>query len=187
MERDRSSSVSSSTTAATTPEVVPPDDTNDIWASDDEHDPAHTLDERQDDGSLLSDLPTIRRQHMTDGYREGLSIGKAKVMQKGFDEGYPIGVSIALRVGKILGCMEGILTAKDVPEETKAPIRRLLEQAKQELALSFLLKNVDDQTIVQSSQTPESVEKVLSKWEKYTFGDVSPGESSREVKIDDNR
>ena len=48
---------------------------------------------------------------MTDGYREGLSIGKARVMQSGFDAGYPMGVEIGLRVGNVLGVLEGIIAA----------------------------------------------------------------------------
>lgn len=60
---------------------------------------------------ILSDIPTLRRQHMTDGYREGLSIGKAQVMQDGFDVGYPVGVEVGMRVGVVLGVLEGILAA----------------------------------------------------------------------------
>src|SRR6201999_3459554 len=62
-------------------------------------------------GTILSDLPALRRQHMTDGYREGLSVGKARVMQSGFDAGYPLGVEVGLRVGNVLGVLEGVLAA----------------------------------------------------------------------------
>ncbi|EXJ85561.1 hypothetical protein A1O1_05925 [Capronia coronata CBS 617.96] len=62
-------------------------------------------------GEILSDVPSLRRQHMTDGYREGLSVGKARVMQAGFDAGYPYGVEIGLRVGRLLGVLEGIVSA----------------------------------------------------------------------------
>ncbi|KIW88714.1 uncharacterized protein Z519_10760 [Cladophialophora bantiana CBS 173.52] len=58
---------------------------------------------------ILSDIPSLRRQHMTDGYREGLSVAKARVMQRGFDAGYPLGVELGLRVGKVLGVLEGII------------------------------------------------------------------------------
>jgi len=46
---------------------------------------------------------------MTDGYREGLAVGKASVMQDGFDAGYPFGVEIGLRVGVVLGVLEGVV------------------------------------------------------------------------------
>jgi hypothetical protein len=48
---------------------------------------------------------------MTDGYREGLSVGKARVMQSGFDAGYPLGVEIGLRAGNVLGVLEGVIAA----------------------------------------------------------------------------
>ena len=48
---------------------------------------------------------------MTDGYREGLSVGKPQVMQKGFDAGYPLGVEVGLRVGNVLGVLEGVVAA----------------------------------------------------------------------------
>ncbi|KIW35099.1 uncharacterized protein PV07_01817 [Cladophialophora immunda] len=60
---------------------------------------------------ILSDVPSLRRQHMTDGYREGLSVGKARVMQRGFDAGYPLGVEVGLRVGQVLGVLEGVVSA----------------------------------------------------------------------------
>ncbi|KIY01413.1 uncharacterized protein Z520_02965 [Fonsecaea multimorphosa CBS 102226] len=60
---------------------------------------------------ILSDVPSLRRQHMTDGYREGLSVGKARVMQRGFDAGYPLGVEVGLRVGTVLGVLEGVVSA----------------------------------------------------------------------------
>jgi hypothetical protein len=56
-----------------------------------------------------SDLPSLRREHINAGYREGLSVGKARVIQSGFDAGYPLGVAIALKVGPILGVLEGVL------------------------------------------------------------------------------
>lgn len=185
MERDRSSSHSAPSTEVTTPETTPQEDGNEIWESDNEHGVARTSGEQQNRERVLSDLPTVKRQHMTDGYREGLSIGKAKVMQKGFDEGYPIGVSIALRAGKVLGCIEGILTAGDVPSDQKESVQRLFERAKRDLALSFLLKDMSDQLVMQSNGILQSVEKELVEWENLTFGNVSLGESSHRVKADD--
>jgi hypothetical protein len=58
-----------------------------------------------------SDLPSLRREHINAGYREGLSTGKARTIQSGFDAGYPLGVAIALRVGPILGVLEGLVAA----------------------------------------------------------------------------
>jgi len=121
---------------------------------------------------MLSDLPVMRRQHMTDGYREGLAIGKAKVMQKGFDDGYPIGVKMALRTGKVLGCLEGILAAKDLGDEVRASVQKIHAQAKQELAISNLMKDLNDEQVMQMNQdqVPTHVQGVLHKWEERVFG-----------------
>lgn len=169
-ERERSSSEGAPSTAPTTPEATEPHDNDDIWASDNDHESNAATTGQQSREDLPSDLPTVKRQHMTDGYREGLSVGKAKVMQNGFDSGYPIGVSIALRAGKILGCLEGVVAIKDLNEETRAPVKKMLEQARQDLAVSSLLRDMTDETIMESSSIPDSVEIVLRKWEKVTFG-----------------
>jgi len=49
----------------------------------------------------------MRRQHTTDGYRAGLSAGKEDpaTAQKGFDEGYPPGILLGMRVGFLLGAL----------------------------------------------------------------------------------
>lgn len=171
-----SSSVASPSTAVTSPEDMSQGDADDIWVSDDEHNDANNRLDRNGREDLLSDLPTVKRQHMTDGYREGLSVGKAKVMQTGFDEGYPIGMAIALRVGKIIGCLEGVVAAKDLSEEKKAPVRKTLGQAKQELAITALLKDMDDTKISAAAKIPESVEKVLADWESEILGAQAPSE-----------
>lgn len=173
-----SSSVPSPSTAATSPEAMSQgvaDD--DIWASDSEHndDSNEVTGNRAD---MLSDLPSVKRQHMTDGYREGLSIGKAQVMQAGFDEGYPIGIAIALRAGRVIGCLEGVVAAKDIPEENKIPVRKLLDQAKQELPITELLRNMDDQKLTAATGVPDSVRDALTKWENKVLGAHRPSEDA---------
>lgn len=176
LSRERSSSASLPVTAVTTPEAVSSDD---IWASDSDHgyDLTNRSERRDAASDMLSDLPTIRRQHITDGYREGLSVGKAKVMQKGFDDGYPLGTSIALRVGKVLGYLEGILAAKDIDDVVKAPVRKIYEQAKLDLAVTVLLKDKTDQDMVTSEGLMASIGRVLSKWEIQVLGSLMISES----------
>jgi hypothetical protein len=114
---------SSVDTTVTTPDQSPGAD-DDIWETSSDYHPSEPYIENHGNGSglgpsehhhprgeMLSDLPALRRQHMTDGYREGLAIGKAKVMQSGFDAGYPVGVELGLRVGRVLGVLEGVLAA----------------------------------------------------------------------------
>lgn len=166
--QEHSSPSESPMTNITTPEVASEDD--DIWASDENQDPSQDATTPRVNNDMLSDLPTVKRQHMTDGYREGLSIGKAKVMQQGFDAGYPIGVAIAMRVGKVLGCIEGVLAAKDLSDESRVVVRKLLDRARQELAITALLKDMNDQDIAGFESVPSSIENVLLKWEGEVFG-----------------
>lgn len=112
---------SSPSTTVTTPDQSPGAD-DEIWdtSSDHEHprndptaapenDANHDALSPRRPTQILSDLPTLRRQHVTSGYREGLAIGKAQVMQRGFDDGYPFGTELGLRVGAVLGVLEGML------------------------------------------------------------------------------
>ncbi|KAJ6114936.1 hypothetical protein N7486_000714 [Penicillium sp. IBT 16267x] len=55
-----------------------------------------------------SDLPSLRRQHVTAGYRDGVSVSKGERVQDGFDGGFPIGAQLGMRAGMILGILEGI-------------------------------------------------------------------------------
>lgn len=55
-----------------------------------------------------SDLPSLRRQHVTAGYREGVSASKGQHVQRGFDAGYPVGAQVGMRAGTVLGILEGI-------------------------------------------------------------------------------
>ncbi|OAX83639.1 hypothetical protein ACJ72_01988, partial [Emergomyces africanus] len=61
-----------------------------------------------------SDLPLLRRQHVTAGYRDGISIAKGEHVQRGFDGGFPVGAELGLRVGTVLGVLEGLVTAAAV-------------------------------------------------------------------------
>ncbi|KKZ60696.1 hypothetical protein EMCG_04623 [[Emmonsia] crescens] len=57
-----------------------------------------------------SDLPLLRRQHVTAGYRDGISIAKGEHVQRGFDGGFPVGAELGLRVGIVLGVLEGLVS-----------------------------------------------------------------------------
>jgi hypothetical protein len=65
--------------------------------------------EEEESQSEPSDLPALRRQHVTAGYRDGISASKAENVQEGFDGGYPVGTQFGLRVGTILGILEGVI------------------------------------------------------------------------------
>ncbi|EEH35613.2 hypothetical protein PAAG_06660 [Paracoccidioides lutzii Pb01] len=55
-----------------------------------------------------SDLPSLRRQHVTAGYRDGITVAKSEHVQRGFDAGFPVGAELGLRVGIVLGVLEGM-------------------------------------------------------------------------------
>ena len=185
MDVPRSSSEVSPSTAATTPERLASSE-DDIWASDSEEITGDVINSSRE--PLLSDLPTLKRQHMTDGYREGLSIGKAKVMQSGFDQGFPVGVKIGLRVGRILGSLQGILAAKSLPIEIKGRLQKLLDQAQKELAITSLLKDVNDQILTSSIDLPTKVDSVITRWEMTLVASVSPtGEGVTNERSEDRR
>ena len=105
---------------------------------------------------------------MTDGYREGLSQGKAKVMQSGFDEGYPIGVVIGLRAGRVLGVLEGCVAAKGVKQrpDVLGKVERLLRDARADLDRRKLMEGLEDSVVAEAKGVPERVEGVLRSWEE---------------------
>lgn len=64
-----------------------------------------------------SDIPRIKAKHETEGYRDGVTRGKAETVQKGFDEGYTLGAILGLRVGKLIGMVQGIHAAVSSAKE----------------------------------------------------------------------
>lgn len=86
-----------------------------------------------------SDIPRLRSLHSTAGYREAISVSKEKHLQSGFDEGYSLGATFGLRIGSLLGILEGLAnafkhgTGKALPEKRR--LLNLLEEARKELSL----------------------------------------------------
>ncbi|KAL8703262.1 MAG: hypothetical protein Q9201_003543 [Fulgogasparrea decipioides] len=103
-----------------------------------------------------SDIPRLRSIHVTNGYREGIASSKDQALQPGFDEAYPLGAILGLRIGYILGTLEGLCGAyrsggsrteeKDgtggkkrvVNEEQGRGLRDLLAQAREELKVELV-------------------------------------------------
>ncbi|KAI0965000.1 hypothetical protein F4678DRAFT_454072 [Xylaria arbuscula] len=54
------------------------------------------------------DTRRLRAQHHTVGYREGITAGKARSIQAGFDHGFSLGATIGIRAGQLRGLLEGI-------------------------------------------------------------------------------
>ncbi|KAL8649703.1 MAG: hypothetical protein Q9210_004242 [Variospora velana] len=106
-----------------------------------------------------SDIPRLRSTHVTNGYRDGISASKDQALQPGFDEAYPLGAILGLRVGYVLGVLEGLCgahgsgkalapdTEREGEGETEAVRREkaqrfveLLAQAKEELKIEKLFE-----------------------------------------------
>ncbi|KAI4278544.1 MAG: hypothetical protein L6R38_005233 [Xanthoria sp. 2 TBL-2021] len=100
-----------------------------------------------------SDIPRLRAIHSTEGYREGISHAKHQAAQPGFDEAYPLGAIMGLRVGYILGILEGLCNAYgakkgqksrdggvDVTGEDGQRFTDMLVQAREELKIENLCR-----------------------------------------------
>ena len=72
-----------------------------------------------------SDLPSLRRQHVTAGYRDGISVSKGEHVQNGFDAGFPVGGQLGMRAGTVLGILEGVLRGY----ENRAVVKKQLPAA----------------------------------------------------------
>ncbi|KAK1144759.1 Essential protein Yae1, N terminal [Aspergillus melleus] len=72
-----------------------------------EHEPAPT--NKSLSSVEPSELPFLRRQHVTAGYRDGISTSKGEHVQEGFDAGFPVGAQLGMRAGTVIGILEGVL------------------------------------------------------------------------------
>ncbi|KAK3697119.1 Essential protein Yae1, N terminal [Vermiconidia calcicola] len=94
-----------------------------------DHQQQHSQDTpRRNDETHPSDIPRLRTQHTTAGYRDGLSTSKESHVQAGFDEGYALGAELGLRGGWVLGVLEGLSLSR-----FPAAGEHLLRQAEEEL------------------------------------------------------
>jgi len=161
---DSTSKMAAYTSAADVEELTPVeeanqghinDDFDDVFGSEpgspifpsDDHEDGDSLEENRRAGGNTewSDIPRLKEKHETEGYRDGVTKGKAESVQKGFDEGYGLGATLGLKIGKILGLLEGIHTAvvaaaKDTTNEEheewgkeKGRLEKLVREAREEL------------------------------------------------------
>ncbi|KAL2831122.1 hypothetical protein BDW59DRAFT_140437 [Aspergillus cavernicola] len=85
--------------------------------------PDHTQTQPRSLAIEPSELPSLRRQHVTAGYRDGISASKAEHVQHGFDSGFPVGAQLGMRAGTILGILEGVLRGYE-GSPTSAVVKR---------------------------------------------------------------
>ncbi|KAL4805563.1 hypothetical protein BDV18DRAFT_141276 [Aspergillus unguis] len=138
-----------------------------------------------------SELPSLRRQHVTAGYRDGISASKADHVQHGFDAGFPVGAQLGMRAGTIIGILEGVMRGYESSSAIKKPgqkstapaaenegtrakreeIARLYRQALKELKVQDVFADIDGTKLQEEKEKPEiqllgKGDAVLSEWEK---------------------
>lgn len=96
-----------------------------------------------------SDLPSLRRQHVTAGYRDGVTVSKGERVQDGFDAGFPIGAQLGMRAGTILGILEGI--TRGYEERSTSVVKKPVRGA----------SSTEPTKTRDSTQTRELKEKIL--------------------------
>ncbi|PYI02338.1 hypothetical protein BO78DRAFT_377269 [Aspergillus sclerotiicarbonarius CBS 121057] len=97
---------------------------DDIFGSSPPAPSHHNPDSNPPTNNEPSDLPSLRRQHVTAGYRDGIEASKSTHVQSGFDAGFPIGAQLGMRAGTILGILEGVLRGYDSQAVIKKPVGR---------------------------------------------------------------
>ncbi|KAI4257910.1 MAG: hypothetical protein L6R42_005391 [Xanthoria sp. 1 TBL-2021] len=142
-------STPSSTPPSSPPSASPPTNIlSDVFSDSPPASPSTTANTHP---SEPSDIPRLRAIHSTEGYREGISHAKHQAAQPGFDEAYPLGAIMGLRVGYILGILEGLCGAYgakkrqksgnggvDVTREDGQRFTDMLVQAREELKIEKL-------------------------------------------------
>ena len=97
-----------SSTPPSTPPSLPPSPTTNPLSDIFSDSPPPTPNNPTHHPSEPSDLPRLRSTHITAGYRTGISVSKTPSLQPGFDEGYSLGAVFGLRIGGLIGMLEGL-------------------------------------------------------------------------------
>ncbi|KAI9733392.1 MAG: Essential protein Yae1, N terminal [Cirrosporium novae-zelandiae] len=96
--------------------------------------------------SLSSNTPTLRhlrKTHTTRGYRNGTALAKSKAVQPGFDEAFPFGAAIGLRVGFIVGVLRGVLGA--LRKEYLSGVGARVEEEKEVREMGRLVRGAEEE------------------------------------------
>ncbi|KAI2619741.1 hypothetical protein GGR54DRAFT_128700 [Hypoxylon sp. NC1633] len=64
-----------------------------------------------EENGISFDARKLRTQHNTEGYRDGIAVGKTESIQGGFDVGFELGANVGMEAGRILGLLEGVAAA----------------------------------------------------------------------------
>ncbi|KAJ9294888.1 hypothetical protein DTO271G3_6450 [Paecilomyces variotii] len=123
-------SAQSDAETATQEHIIPDNSLDDIFGSSppaESHDSGAQQQNNTTESTTAaepSDLPSLRRQHVTAGYRDGVSAAKGQFVQDGFDAGFPVGAQLGMRVGTVLGILEGVLRGLETRASSSGPVKK---------------------------------------------------------------
>ncbi|KAM9906603.1 hypothetical protein OXX69_006726 [Metschnikowia pulcherrima] len=106
---------------------------DEVWGSDDEN---------------ISTYADLQRAHINQGYLDGITKAQESGLQEGFDQAFPSGAALGIRVGRILAKLHGSVSFSEAQKALN--ITKVLDK-----------KYFDDQLELKDSQHP-----LLEKWEK---------------------
>ena len=117
--------------------------TDDIWGDDDDSTtttPQITSHPHQQ--SHISDIPRLKKEHTTAGYRDGVTQSKAASVQSGFDEGFGLGATIGGHTGRLLGVLTGLSSAvsssSSTTKDDDTRLQSLLKSATEDLSVQSI-------------------------------------------------
>ncbi len=108
-------------------------DDDDIWLNDDTYVGNNSF--GSDGNGHINKNPTLaslRHKHYNEGYVDGITYVKETSMQKGFDDGFPHGASLALKFGEIIGKLQGIIKFLEEHPELVDTTRQKQNQGQRE-------------------------------------------------------
>ncbi|WEW60273.1 Essential protein Yae1, N terminal [Emydomyces testavorans] len=128
-----------------------------------------------------SELPSLRRQHHTAGYRDGLVAAKHAHVQRGFDAWFPVGAQLGVRAGVVLGVLEGMGRCASNAGGAGAgtvDVAGLYAVARRELAVSGVFGGVvreeeeegAEEVVVVGERLERVGEEVVARWEGVVMG-----------------
>ncbi|KAA8645817.1 Yae1 family protein [Aspergillus tanneri] len=118
-----------------------------------------------------SELPFLRRQHVTAGYRDGISASKGEHVQRGFDAGFPVGAQLGMRAGTVLGILEGVIRGYESRASSAVVKKQLPQRTEGSSSVRGNVDNDNDNGLDEDGMKELSVQSV--------FGTLEGGEDEK--------
>ena len=128
-----------------------------------------------DDDTKLIPQNDIIRSHYKKGYVDGITQAKESSLQQGFDDGYPEGAKLGIKVGEILAnlinqCKDRNRQGDDDDDDDDEQLVRFNEVKKELNIVNVLKKSYFDEDLNlkksnDNKETDESYHELINKWE----------------------